>query len=360
MKIIIDINHPAHVHYFRNFYKIMTEKGHIILVISRNKEIEHHLLRAYNIPFIDRGKGRKGKIGKAFYFFWAIFFIIKFIHKFEADIIMSFGTPYPAIAGWLCRIPHISFNDTEHAKMHHMLTDPFSRSIVTPYCYNIDLGYKQIKFKSIFEFSYLFSRYYSPNKNIKEYLNLRDNEKYVVVRFVSWNAVHDIGENGLSEKMREKIVFELLNHARVFISSESEIPEKLRIFQIKIPAHMMHDVLASASLFIGESPTMTTESTLLGTPAICISSWACDCGNFTELSKNLLLSCFLPSEENLALELAKQLIINDEKKTFGFTKKEKYIRNIIDTTAFMVWFIENYPESAKIMKENPDYQDRFK
>jgi len=32
----------------------------------------------------------------------------------------------------------------------------------------------------------------------------------------------------------------------------------------------------------------------------------------------------------------------------------------IDVTAFMVWFVENYPESAKIMKENPGYQYRFK
>ena len=32
----------------------------------------------------------------------------------------------------------------------------------------------------------------------------------------------------------------------------------------------------------------------------------------------------------------------------------------IDITAFLVWFVENYPVSAKIMKENPDYQNRFK
>jgi len=32
----------------------------------------------------------------------------------------------------------------------------------------------------------------------------------------------------------------------------------------------------------------------------------------------------------------------------------------IDVTAFMVWFVENYPESAKIMKENPEYQWSFR
>lgn len=33
---------------------------------------------------------------------------------------------------------------------------------------------------------------------------------------------------------------------------------------------------------------------------------------------------------------------------------------MIDYVAFLTWFIENYPESQKIMKENPDYQWRFK
>ena len=41
-------------------------------------------------------------------------------------------------------------------------------------------------------------------------------------------------------------------------------------------------------------------------------------------------------------------------------KKEKFLADKIDVTAFLVWFIENYPQSAKTMKENPDYQFRFR
>ena len=36
------------------------------------------------------------------------------------------------------------------------------------------------------------------------------------------------------------------------------------------------------------------------------------------------------------------------------------ILNIAISFFFMIWFIENYPESANIMKDNPDYQNRFK
>jgi hypothetical protein len=34
--------------------------------------------------------------------------------------------------------------------------------------------------------------------------------------------------------------------------------------------------------------------------------------------------------------------------------------NKIDYAKFQTWFIENYPESAKVMKENPEYQSVFK
>jgi len=35
------------------------------------------------------------------------------------------------------------------------------------------------------------------------------------------------------------------------------------------------------------------------------------------------------------------------------------LKETIDVTAFFVWFVENYPESAKIMKDNPGFQNSF-
>ena len=42
------------------------------------------------------------------------------------------------------------------------------------------------------------------------------------------------------------------------------------------------------------------------------------------------------------------------------TRRQKMISEKIDYARFLTWFIENYPESNKIMKEDPDYQYRFK
>ena len=64
MKILIDIGHPAHVHYFRNFIKIMEDRGHEFLIIAKNRSVTFNLLDSYNIKFIKRRNYPKSLIGK--------------------------------------------------------------------------------------------------------------------------------------------------------------------------------------------------------------------------------------------------------------------------------------------------------
>ena len=41
-------------------------------------------------------------------------------------------------------------------------------------------------------------------------------------------------------------------------------------------------------------------------------------------------------------------------------RRQKMLADKIDVTAFLAWFIENYPKNKEIMKTNPDYQYGFK
>lgn len=50
MKILIDINHPAHVHFFKNPIEILKKEGHEVVVTSRNKEFALQLLDDLKIP----------------------------------------------------------------------------------------------------------------------------------------------------------------------------------------------------------------------------------------------------------------------------------------------------------------------
>jgi len=62
----------------------------------------------------------------------------------------------------------------------------------------------------------------------------------------------------------------------------------------------------------------------------------------------------------LVLKKALELIQTSNLKQNHQKLKEKILSGKIDVTSFMVWFIENYPNSVKVMKENSDYQIRFK
>ena len=49
-----------------------------------------------------------------------------------------------------------------------------------------------------------------------------------------------------------------------------------------------------------------------------------------------------------------------EIKTEWQKRREKMLADKIDVTAFLVWFIDNYPGSVRTMKTNPEYQFTFK
>lgn len=337
MRILIDINHPAHVHYFRNFYKIMVAQGNEILVVSRNKEIEHRLLSSYNIPYVSRGKGKSGKLSKLLYMIYADVKIWILALKFKPDIFLNFLHPYPSHVARLLGKPSLVFSDTEHARLHHRLTVPFATKILTPSCYLSDLGAKQVRFNGYMEISYLHPKYFTPDPSILEILKVKESEKFVIMRFVSWQAAHDFGHNGMSLKNKRKAVFELVNHAKVFISAEGELPEDLEQYRIRIPFHKMHDAIYYSALLFGESATMASEAAVLGTPSVFMFDGALGYTKEEE-DKYHIVNNFTESEidQERAIERALE-IIRDE------NGREKYkeigrsiISNCVDTTAFMV------------------------
>ena len=56
----------------------------------------------------------------------------------------------------------------------------------------------------------------------------------------------------------------------------------------------------------------------------------------------------------------KNLLKNKNLKKAWKTKQQIFLQDKIDVTAFFTWFIENYPQSRKIMQDNPAYQLIFK
>lgn len=356
MKILIDIGHPAHVHYFKNFIWIMTKKGHKFHVTARNKEVVFDLLNKYKIPYTDRGRGGKGLIGKILYIFIADFKLVLVGLKFKPDILISFASTYAAHASFFLRKPHIAFDDTEHSKFEIYLYRPFTKFILNPQCFRADFGKKQIRFKGFIELCYLHPNYFHPDINVISQLGLKEDDKFILIRFVSWSASHDKGETGFSLQSKISLVEALSKKARVFISSENNLPAELQPFLLPISPDKLHHVLFYANLYIGEGATTASECAMLGTPAIYVNSLST--GTLEEQERMGLLYGFRNTSG--VLEKALEILDCQKEKAEYKVHRDFMLKQIIDVTAFMVWFVENYPKSAMIMQENPDYQDNFR
>jgi predicted glycosyltransferase len=52
MRVMVDIGHPAHVHFFRNAIRELEKRGHSVKVTARDKDVALRLLEAYGIPYV--------------------------------------------------------------------------------------------------------------------------------------------------------------------------------------------------------------------------------------------------------------------------------------------------------------------
>lgn len=344
MRILIDIGHPAHVHYFKNFIKIMKKKDHSFCLVSRDKEVTLNLLNSYKIPYISRGTGAKGIIGKFLYLFKGNFIIYKTAKKFKPDIMLSFASPYAAQVSFLLRIPHISFTDTEHAKLGNLAFSLFTETIITPECFPKSFRNNHIKFNGYMELTYLHPKYFKPDITIYEDLGIDKNQRYIIIRFVSWEASHDIGKDKLDHNSKIKLVKRLAEKYKVFISSESKLPIEIQKYAIHIDPIKMHDALNYSSLFIGEGATMASECAMLGVPSIYVNSLECATCNEQEKKYGLLYNY---RNINGVIDKAINILTNVDKKSY-ITNKNNMINDKIDVTNFMVQFIDKYPKSKRI------------
>lgn len=355
MRILIDIGHPAHVHYFKNFIFIMQAKGHEFMLVARDKEVSHQLLDNLELSYLSRGKGAKSLIGKLFYIIEADGKILKIARKFKPDLFMSFASPYAAHVAYLMGKPHIVFDDTEAAKLNLILYPPFSSTILNPSVYWKYHSKKQLFFKGFMELCYLHPNYFQPDADIISSYGIDVNSPFVLVRFVSWDANHDIGQSGLSSKIKKELVQLLSKKARVLISAEGQLTNDLESYRIKIKPIHLHHFLAFSSLYVGEGATTASESLTLGTPAIYINTL--NAGTIQDQTDNYGLISLRNSDNLLDIALS---MLTPEAQKEAQASRDRLIEDHIDVTAFMVWFIENYPQSETILRDTPDYQYQFK
>lgn len=344
MRIIFGVGHPKQVHIRKNIVRNLIEDGHEVKILAIDKDIALYLLNVYKLNYDVFGRHQKGLVKKACDLISCTYKALDIAKRFKPDILVA-GNPYLAYVGKMLGKPHIMLNDTEHANLSFWFTYPFTDVVLTPSCFKRKLNPKKhVMYKGYGELTYLHPNYFKPDPSVLDDLGLSKDDKFIILRFVSWSATHDVNQHGIDEEIKREYVSKLEQHGRVFISSEGKMVKEFEKYKLKIAPEKFHSLLSYAQLYIGESGAISTEAGILGTASIYVSSLAGTMGNLQELeNKYKLIYSFNDSRQ--ALNKALLLLEEENLKASWQKKREKLLYEKIDVTKFMTEFIENYPES---------------
>jgi hypothetical protein len=333
LKIALEISHPAHVHFFKHVIQRLLAEGDQVLITARAKDVTIDLLQHYRFPHRVLSSAGTSRLSLFQEFLWRTAALVKLLRQFKPDVATAIGGECLVPAARLTGRPSVLFTDTEHAAAARYLALPWATRICTPRAFKSDLGPRQVRYQGYHELAYLHPAYFRPDPTVRRELGLKDGERFAVLRFVSWQASHDRGQAGFSVTLKEKAVERLGRLARVFISTECQLPPALAPLTTRIPAHRIHDVLSLASLYFGEGATMATEAGLLGTPSVYLSSLVGTMGNFEALGAEGLVIPLRDGEE--ALARAESLLKDPEAKSEWQKRLGGFLSQHIDVSDFI-------------------------
>ncbi len=334
MRFLVDIGHPAHVHFFRHVIAALRAGGHEVCVSARDKDVTLRLLRLFGMEHTVLSRAASNRAGLYAEYLTRLFRLIRLAGSFRPDALLAIGGVFIAPAGRLSRVPALVFTDTEHVALDRWLTYPLATRIYTPYTFLKDIGPAQRRYQGLHEFAYLHPRRFSPDPGIRNALGLGAEEPFAIARFVSWGAGHDVGHTGFGGEQQAEAVQRLRAHLRVFVSAEGQVPPSLEPFVLKLEPHRIHHALAQARLVIGDGATMATEAGLLGTPSLYVSSLVGTMGNFRVLQQAGLVESFprvAPS-----LERAEALLKNPAEEKGWRERARGFAESHIDVVDFVV------------------------
>ncbi len=350
MRILIDLNDPADIYLFSQVIRILLERGHDVRVIAREKEMMTELLDYHQISFISRGPGGYTKASKACHLIRNIALIINEIRSFQPDILVGSHNMYLAIAGQICRVPSIICADTEHDPYTRYLTYPFASIVLTPSSYRGKAGPRQVRYDGYHPLAYLHPKYYSPDPGTLKEFDLTPDDRFILLRLVSWKSAHNIGHAGIGNV--RSIVKRLSPYGRVLISAEEGLPSDLETLRVR--PKRMQDLLYYATLVYGEGATISSEAAVLGTHAIYLDFAGRGYTDEQERRFKLVYNFYLDErsvEESLIC--AEKLLQTPEIRAKGKEKGKGLISHMIDVSAFLIQVIEHWPESRDLLLSNP-------
>jgi hypothetical protein len=341
MRILVDILHPAHVHFFRHAIHIWEARGHEVCITLRDKDIARTLLDRLGLPYANLGAAGRGLVGMGIELWRRNRRLWRITRRFRPDVLAGIAGISIAHVGWLCRIPSVVFTDTENATLSNRLAFPFATVVCTPACYERPVrSRRHVTYQGYHELAYTAPRYFTPDRSRLRQWGVGDDERFMVMRLIAWGAAHDLSDRGFTDVAAA--VRRLRAYGRVLISAEADLPAELAAYRIAASPEDVHHLLAFASLYIGESATMASESAALGTPAIFVSTSVRGYTNEQGRKYDLVYTFSeRAGAQERALARAEAILAAPDAKRQWAAKRDRMLAESVDVTQFVVELVES-------------------
>jgi predicted glycosyltransferase len=307
-----------------------------VCITARDKDRSVELLRAFDLPY-QQISSQKSGAGLAVEMAQRTPRLMKIMRSFRPDVMTGIMGPSIALAGALRRVPSVVFYDTEFAVQTNRLVYPLAYSVCTPDCYQGRVKGRNVRYAGYHELAYLHPKRFEPDENVLAEFGVSQGEPYSILRFVSWQAVHDRQEKGLTAKQKRHLVEVLQRRGRVLISSESPLSADLADLAVTGPVEKIHHLLAYAKLVVGESATMSSEAAVLGVPAVFIATTGR--GYTDDEERRYQLVRYLTEDQyDMALSAIDDILAEPEE--IWRSARRRLLEEKIDVTGWMVDYFE--------------------
>lgn len=333
MRVLFDITHPVHVHFYRYLIAEYLARGDAVCVTARDKDAAMALLKALGISHVCLSRRRYSLPGMLWELALRNVRMVRVVRAFRPDVMVAAeGGVSIGLAGALCGVPRVVFDQVDRAPLQQLVGTTFASVVCTGTSYLKTHGGDHRRFRGFLAQAYLDPRRFRPDLGALRAAGVNPDEPYAVLRIVQWSATHDRGRRGCTAEQVRQFAERLRRHGRVFISSEQPLPDDLREYRLPVDPLHLHDLLAGAAVCAAEGGTVAVEAGMLGTPSVLFNTY--EFGYLQELERRHHLIVRVPGIDE-AVSLAERLLEDPQSRPAWQEKRRRLFEETDDVLACM-------------------------
>ena len=334
MRILVDLNHPVDVNFFKNAIALLAKQHGCSIEITlqpRGKLVPILQRELPDYHFTPIGMFRKSMAAKVLGLACRFPRFLNHVRRGKYDVVMSFGGTGICHATYILRKPSVIFDDDIEFGIGFYPYKPFATRLVMPAHIPVR-GKNVVKYKGFKELAYLHPNYFKANEGALQEYGLRPGE-YVFVREVSkisMNYAH-LETGQLAEVCRHLRTLGL----KVILSLEDKsLTDRFAsdCIILQEPVTDIYSLMHSALLTVSSGDTMARESCLTGTPVIYTG------GRYMSVNTELIRKgiFFEPDAEHTVMQLVSMIIEQNIKEKTREIMQQALLNEWEDTTEVIV------------------------